>query len=594
MRLHTRATRFQDSALRLIILALAGSFVLLPTPAASQKTATYQTHSTSELRDLVEVYSTDRDALLRRWNVAFSSARRDRMRSFYEQWQHDLQSLDYEGLSTEGRIDATLLKNCIRSELELLLRELTLRKDMDDLVPFADTVIELQEARHRFESVDAGSAATRLAGIPAVIEQMRTRLSDPSAAGMPSRIVALRTANWLQQLVEELENWYEHYAEFDPTFTWWTKQPARQSSESIREYADFLRKEVVGFTEDEDPPIVGDPIGADGLGADLQHEMIPYGAAELVEIANLEYAWCEREMRVASNELGYGDDWKAALEHVKTLHVAPGAQPELVRQLAHEAVDFLRKNDLLTIPPLAEEVWRMTMLSPERQKVAPFFLGGEVVQVSYPTSEMAHADKLMSMRGNNIHFSRAVVHHELIPGHHLQGFMTSRYNTHRRAFRTPFWTEGWALYWEMILWDKDFPQSAEDRVGMLFWRMHRAARIIFSLRFHLGTMTPQEAIDFLVDEVGHERASATAEVRRSFNGTYSPLYQAAYMLGGLQIRALHKELVGSGRMSNRAFHDAILQGGTMPIEMVRARLLSTAPPRDFQANWRFYGNTLDN
>ena len=65
------------------------------------------------------------------------------------------------------------------------------------------------------------------------------------------------------------------------------------------------------------------------------------------------------------------------------------------------------------------------------------------------------------------------MHHELIPGHHLQGFMTARYNTHRALFATPFWSEGWALYWEMLLWDR-LPATPEDRVGMLFWRMHRA------------------------------------------------------------------------------------------------------------------------
>ena len=248
--------------------------------------------------------------------------------------------------------------------------------------------------------------------------------------------------------------------------------------------------------------------------------------------------------------------------------------------------------DLVTVPPLAKEGWRLEMMSPARQRVSPFFLGGEVIRVSFPTDEMTHDEKRMSMRGNNIHFSRATVHHELIPGHHLQGFMNERYNSHRGLFRTPFWTEGWALYWEMRLWDLGFPSTPEDRVGMLFWRMHRAARIIFSLSFHLERMTPGEAISFLIDRVGHEPANATAEVRRSFNGTYSPLYQAAYMLGGLQIRALHEQLVVGGRLTERAFHDAILQGGTMPIEMVRARLLGEAPGRDFRAGWRFYGDPL--
>src|SRR5688572_24026403 len=203
---------------------------------------------------------------------------------------------------------------------------------------------------------------------------------------------------------------------------------------------------------------------------------------------------------------------------------------------------------------------------------------------------MAQEDKLMTMRGNNIHFSRATVQHELIPGHHLQWFMTDRYNPHRDLFGTPFWTEGWALYWEMLLWDAGFPRTPEDRVGMLFWRMHRAARIIFSLRFHLGEMTPQESIDFLVDRVGHERANATAEVRRSFNGSYPPLYQAAYMLGGLQLRALHKELVTKGKMSDREFHDRVLRAGPIPIEVLRAVMTGRKLEKGHVAQWKFAGS----
>ncbi len=192
----------------------------------------------------------------------------------------------------------------------------------------------------------------------------------------------------------------------------------------------------------------------------------------------------------------------------------------------------------------------MSMMSPERQLVNPFFLGGEEIQVSYPTDTMTHEQKLMSMRGNNKHFARATVFHELIPGHHLQGYMQERYRSYRGLFDTPFWVEGWALYWEMQMWDLNFPKSPEDKIGMLFWRMHRCARIIFSLSFHTGKMTPQQCVDFLVDRVGHERDNAAAEVRRSFAGNYEPLYQAAYMLGGLQIRSLKHDLVDSGKTSS--------------------------------------------
>jgi len=139
----------------------------------------------------------------------------------------------------------------------------------------------------------------------------------------------------------------------------------------------------------------------------------------------------------------------------------------------------------------------------------------------------------------------------------------------------------------MLLWDLGFHQTPEDRVGALFWRSHRAARIIFSLKFHLGEMSPDQAIDLLVNRVGHERANATAEVRRSFNGSYPPLYQLAYMMGGLQFRALHRELVESGRMTDRQFHDTVLQSGRMPVEMVRAALTGQAPPRNYRPSWRF-------
>jgi uncharacterized protein (DUF885 family) len=230
----------------------------------------------------------------------------------------------------------------------------------------------------------------------------------------------------------------------------------------------------------------------------------------------------------------------------------------------------------------------MEMMTPERQLVAPFFLGGETILVSYPTDGMTHEQKMMSMRGNNPHFSHATVFHELIPGHELQGFMSDRYRPYRQLFRTPFSVEGWALYWEFLMWDKGFDKTPEDRVGALFWRMHRCARIIFSLSFHLEKMTPQECVDFLVERVGHERDNAAAEVRRSFSGDYGPLYQIAYMMGGLQFYSLHHDLVDSKKMTNKQFHDAILHEGPIPVEMVRAILTNEKLTKDHEPSWRFY------
>lgn len=339
----------------------------------------------------------------------------------------------------------------------------------------------------------------------------------------------------------------------------------------------------------DEQAIEGRPIGRQALLSELTAEMIPYSPEELIGIAEKEFAWCDAEMLKASHELGFGDEWKKAVEKAKTMHVEPGRQPELIRDLAWEATDYVRKYDLVSVPNLASETWRMQMMSPQRQLVNPFFTGGEVITVSFPTSSMPYEAKLQSLRGNNIPFSRATVHHELIPGHGLQAFMTPRYRSYRNLFSTPFWTEGWSLYWEFVLYERGFPKTPEDRVGFLFWRMHRCARIIFSLNYHLGNWSAQKCVDFLVDRVGHERDNATAEVRRSFAGGYGPLYQAAYMLGGLQLRELHKELVDSGKMTDRAFHDAVLQENRIPIAMVRASLTKQALSPDKPPEWKFYG-----
>ncbi len=337
--------------------------------------------------------------------------------------------------------------------------------------------------------------------------------------------------------------------------------------------------------------IPGDARGRLGLQQDLADEMIPYSPEELIALGQKELAWCEEEMRKASREMGFGNDWKKAVEKVKDMHPPPGGQPAAIRAMLFEAVDYLRKHDLITVPQVAAESLHMSMMSPERQLVNPFFTGGSQITLSYPTDTMEYEARIQSMRGNNTPFSHATAHHEMIPGHNLTGYLALRNAGYRANLGgTAFFGEGWALYWETILWDKGFNDTPEERVGALFWRMHRAARIIFSLKFHMGEWSPQECIDFLVDRVGHERDNATAEVRRSFQGGYNPLYQAAYLLGGLQLRGLRRELVDSKQMTEKAFHDELIRQGSMPIAWLRVALTKQKLARDMPLEWKFYGD----
>ncbi len=537
------------------------------------------------LHAVIERYRADEGSLSRTDTTPLSTERSARRNRLYQAWLQTLSGVDFDALPHNGKIDYLLLHNHLDRESQRLLHQDERDAELQPLLPFASIVTDLDTARRQMKPIDSPRAGEQLTSLAERVAEVRQAVDDKKTTA--SRQVANRALRRLEQVRRTLRNWHGFYDSYDPVFTWWTAEPYKAADQALEKYAGVIRAKLIGSEQGNDD-IIGDPIGKEALLAELAHEFIVYSPEELIEIANKEFAWCEAEYKKAAADLGYKDDWRAALEHVKKLHVGPGEQPELIRKLAVEAIEFLDQRDLVTIPPLCRETWRMEMMTPERQRVSPFFTGGEVISVSFPTAGMSHEDKRMSMRGNNIHFSRATVQHELIPGHHLQIFMSNRYNAHRQEFNTPFLVEGWALYWEMLLWDLGFPKSPEDKIGMLFWRSHRCARIIFSLKFHLGEMSAAEAIRFLIDRVGHEPANAAAEVRRSVGGNYGPLYQAAYMLGGLQIRALRRELVESGKMTDRQFHDAVLKENSIPIDLIRASLKEQPLSRDYRATWRFY------
>ena len=557
----------------------------LPTPATSVKGAI-----AGAMPQLIDQFAADARTLDYRFRVQSDPSREELHQRLLASWNERLAAIPFAKLHQDEKIDYLLLKNELQYRSGKRQREMNRDEQAAVLIPYLETVQQLCLTRENALPIDPEKQAAVYQELSQTIQAEIQRLNDdknPAARKVAEPTVAIRASQIVRQLKGTLDECHRFYSGYDPMYSWWADRPYSQLTDLFTKHAAAISKKVAGLDEEDKDKIVGQPIGDMALNEELRYAMIPYSAEELVAIAEREFAWCEAESTRAAKDLGMDGDWKKALEHVKGLHVEPGDQPALIRELAWEAIHFLESNDLVTVPPLAANGWRMDMMSPEAQRVNPYFLGGEKIIVSFPTNTMTHAEKLMSLRSNNIHFSRATVQHELIPGHHLQHYMTARYRPYRQIFDTPFWVEGWALYWEMLLWDLGFPKTAENRVGMLFWRRHRCARIIFSLNYQLGRWPAEKCVQYLIDRVGHEPSAAAAEVRRSVMGGYGPLYQAAYMLGGLQIRALRRELVDTQKMSNRQFHDAVIQQNSIPIEMIRAALTEQNLTPEYRSQWRF-------
>ena len=546
---------------------------------------------TVDMADWIRRYTTDESSLRSFYSEPLDPQRGQRLSRFHASWRERLESVDFDALDVDGQVDHLLLSNHLRRRADELALAKRRQAETNELLPFGSDLVALETARRALSAVAPEGAAEQLAAIDTRVTQLRTRLESLEPAARPTPVVAYRASKTVRRLSGLLKRWFDYRNGYEPAFGWWVRTPYAALHKRLQDYERYLRETLAGVKDARTAPLIGDPIGRDALLQALAREVIPYSPEQLLTLAWKEFAWCEAQGKRASEDLGRQGDWRAVVEAVKSMHAAPGQQDDVVALQAQEAIAFVRARDLLTVPPLCEETWRLQMIGQQQQKTFPFaFYNNQAMHVAYAMEGMDHNAKRMAMRGNNEHFTRIVTPHELIPGHHLQLFMADRERPYRALFRTAFLVEGWALHWEMLLWDLGWARNAPDRVGMLFWRMHRCARIIVTLAFHLGRMNPEQMIDFLVERVGLERDGATSEVRRYIAGAYGPLYQCAYMVGGLQMRALYEELVGGKKMTPKAFHDAVLRQNSIPIEYIRLALKGQRAKRDQPAAWAFGGD----
>lgn len=538
----------------------------------------------SELIDVINSYQADKLALQNFYTNNESEEYYQRFSKFYEEWSQKVKDLDFKNLSQQGKVDYLLLKNLVSKDNYFLQIEYKGFKEIASVIDFTADINGFIIDRRRGKRPLSNELAKNFRNAELSIDKKMELLKNQPYKDWFAADKATKAVVSFEKALKEA---YGFYYGYDPEFSWWMEKPYKSLSEKLKVYEEFLKTNYSKTSiKDDGSGIIGKPIGREAVLKSLAFEYIPYSPEELIATAQNQFDWCKKEMIKASTEMGYGNDWKAALEHVKNTYVPAGEQPQAINDIYNQSVQFIEDRDLITLPELTKETWQMIMMTAERQKINPFFTGGWEISISYPTEGMDQNDKLMSMRGNNPNFSRATVQHELLPGHNLQFFMNSRNKPYRAAFDTPFWMEGWALYWEINLWNKQFPQTPEQKMGMLFWRIHRCARIIFSLKYHLGEMSPQQCIDLLVNEVGHEYANAEAEVRRSFASGDAPLYQVAYMTGGLQFYALRNEMLAKG-WTEKQFHDRVLKENMMPVEMLRVLLEELEVKEDYKSTWKF-------
>jgi len=144
------------SILRVLISALVVSSLSLTSQAFAIPLPDSATHN---LREFIERFTVDRESIAHVYDDPLSPAREERFRRFYQDWQKQLEKLDFASLDEDGRIDYLLLQNHLRHAL----RQLDLRKkqqeEMRPLIPFEDVIFSFEDARRRMEPPQPAKAA---------------------------------------------------------------------------------------------------------------------------------------------------------------------------------------------------------------------------------------------------------------------------------------------------------------------------------------------------------------------------------------------------------------------------------------------------
>lgn len=164
--------------------------------------------------------------------------------------------------------------------------------------------------------------------------------------------------------------------------------------------------------------------------------------------------------------------------------------------------------------------------------------------------------------------------HEAMPGHHLQIALQMELPdmpTFRRYSGFTAFTEGWGLYSESLGYDLGLYKDPYSKFGALTYEMWRAVRLVVDTGMHYKGWTRQQAIDFFKDNAAKTELDIINEIDRYISW---PGQALAYKIGQLKILEIRKkaeQMLGKN-FDVRAFHDQLLGGGALPLEILETRM----------------------
>jgi uncharacterized protein (DUF885 family) len=342
------------------------------------------------------------------------------------------------------------------------------------------------------------------------------------------------------------------------------------------DYEDFLKKQLLQRSK-----------GSFAVGEKFYnfllsvHHQLPYTADDLLPIGNRIIKQTQAEMKFLAKRINPRKSWVKIVEELKKKYPAKENLLKFYKKETARARDFVKRRDLVTIPkgeslsvmetPVFE---RSTIPYGAYMEPAPFEKKQEGFFWVTPINEKLPAKQQEEqLQGHNSYVAVITALHEAYPGHHLQLVHCNKIKSKvRREFATSLFAEGWALYCEELMYDEGFYTKPETRLLQLKDQLWRACRVVIDASLHTNRMSFNKAVNMLVNVAKLEKINAIAEVKRY---SYTPTQPMTYIMGKIEILKLRddfKKLKGKA-FNLKKFHDQLLSYGTIPVQMVRERMI---------------------
>jgi uncharacterized protein (DUF885 family) len=295
-------------------------------------------------------------------------------------------------------------------------------------------------------------------------------------------------------------------------------------------------------------------------------------ADEIHQLGLSEVARIRAEMEGVVKRSGFAGDRRAYAEHLRT---DPQYYPKTADELMREAT-FLAKKIDGHMPSLFGRLPRL----PYTVKEVPASIAAGTTTAYYNRGSLGSGTpgiyfvNTSKLDQRPLFEMPALTVHEAVPGHHQQLSVQAELDLppfRRSAVDFTVFTEGWGLYSERLGIDMGLYDTPAKDFGRLSYEMWRACRLVVDTGLHSKGWTREQAIDFMIENTALSRANIEAEVHRYMVDSGQAL---AYKLGELKFRELRAkaEKALGPKFDLRTFHDAVLENGEVPLDVVDAHV----------------------